>query len=294
MTSCVRAMAHTAMAALIALLAASSPGNASTLLWTISGDPNDSYVPDILSTVVPGVQPVTEVARLGDGSVYAFNGGLTFGSGALYGIANDSSGASSLFQIQPTALTLIGSAGGLGSGFFGGLTWDSQNSTFYAAVLDDQGNTTLDSISGGGVATALGKSLGTGYSGLAFDSTNNLFYGIGNDGSGASTLYDFSIDGAVNFVAGLGFGFGGLTYDAANDVFWAIDPVNNEGSELLRITPAGVETIPLLMLGDGFVELAAAPAAAPEPGTAGEIGAGLIGIAWALKKTIHKNTEEKK
>ena len=43
------------------------------------------------------------------------------------------------------------------------------NGTFYAAVLDDQDNTTLDSIDSSGIATALGQSLGTDFTGLAFD-----------------------------------------------------------------------------------------------------------------------------
>lgn len=261
-----------------------------TSFLSISGDPNNNYVPDQFSSVTYPSGSVTTIATLGDGSL-GFNGGLTVGSGGtLYAIANDSSGNSSLYTVQTSGSTaLVGSAGGLGSGFLGGLAWDSVNSTLYAASLDALGNTTLYSITIAGVATSTGLALGTGFSGLTFDSTNGLFYGIGNDNTGFSTLYDFSLGGPVTSVVGLGFGYGALTYDAANDVFWAIDPVNNAGSQLFQISSAGVVSGPLFTLGDGFVELAVGSgtgAGVPEPSAAVTLGAGLILIGFLLRRKL--------
>lgn len=255
---------------------------ATTSFYTISGDPSNFYVPDQFSSVDLNASSVTTVATLGDGSL-GFNGGLVLGpGGSLYAIANDSTGAGSLYSIQPDgAATLIGTAGGLGDGFFGGLAYDSANALFYAAVLDSLGNTSLYSITSGGVATALGQDLGTGFSGLAYDSANGLFYGIGNDNTGFSTLYDFSLGGTVNTVGGLGYGFGALTYDPLENVLWAIDPVNNAGSQLFQITTAGTESSAYMTLGDGFVELAANT---PEPSPALEIPAGLALAFWFLRR----------
>ena len=275
--------------AILALTGAAFPATADPAFWTVSGDPANSFVPDQFSTVELNPPGVATVATLGDGSL-GFNGGLTIGGGgALYAIANDSNGAGSLFLVQPSGnTTLIGVAGGLGHGFLGGLTWYPKFSTFYAAVLDNAGNTTLASITSGGVASNLGKNLGTGFSGLAFDTANGLFYGIGNDDSGYSTLYSFSFGGAPTYVTALGFGFGALTYDAANDVFWAISPVNNSGSQLFQITPAGAAS-PDLILGDGFVELAVQPASVPEPSVAGTFAAGLVFAFWLSRGKRRSN-----
>jgi hypothetical protein len=266
----------------VLLLAVAAPHAwASTTFWSISGDPGNFFVPDQFSSINSSTSSVTNVATLGDGSL-GFNGGLVIGpGGGLYGIANDSFGASSLYGIQSNgAFSLIGTAGGLGFGFLDGLAWDSGNSTFYAGVEDSLGNTSLYSISTGAVATALGKNLGTGYSGLAYDSFNGLFYGIGNDSSGFSTLYNFSLGGPVSSVGSLGFGFGALTYDAAANVFWAISPVNNAGSQLFQITPGGVASSAFMTLGDGFVELAVAT---PEPASSAEVSAGLLALTGLLK-----------
>lgn len=260
----------------ILVLATGAPCvRAGTLFWTISGDPNNSYVPDVLSSGDTSTQTVAAVGPIGGGSL-AFNGGLTAGpGGTLYGIGNDSTVTGSFFSIQPDGtLTLIGAAGGLGSGFLGGLAYDSQNSTFYAAVLDPLGNTTLDSISPGGIAAATGMSLGTGFSGLAFDEANGLFYGIANDNTGLSTLVEFSLGGGVNSIGSLGYGFGALSYDRANDVFWAIAPVNNAGSALFQVTAAGAASSQFT-LGDGFAELAVQPQAVPEPGAGTQLAGGL-------------------
>jgi hypothetical protein len=268
------------------LLLSISPANANVIFASISGDPTNGFVPDQFSSVDKDQQTVTTVATLGDGSL-AFNGGLAYGSGGtLFAIANDFTGAGSLYTIQPDGtLALVGSAGGLGFGFLGGLTYDTQNSTLYAAVTDNLGNTTLDSISNSGTPTALGQSIGTGYSGLAFDSANNSFYGIGNDNSGQSTLYDFTLGNSPAAVSVLGFGFGALTYDVADDLLFALDPVNNAGAQLYSVTPAGSESGPLFTLGDGFVELAAP---APEPASAFEVGGILLGSAWLLRKMKKK------
>jgi hypothetical protein len=254
-------LCFTAMFIFVTLARASS-------FYSISGDPN-TFIPDQFSTVDSNTMTVSTVGTLGNGSL-GFNGGLTVAPGGIYAVANDSTGASSFYNVQQNgSISLIGSTGGLGFGFLGGLAFDSADSTFYAAVQDTFGNSSLYSITSAGVATALGQALGTGYSGLAYDSGNGLFYGIGNDGTGFSTLYDFSLGGPVNIVGGLGFGFGALTYDTASDVFWAISPVNNTGSQLFQITAAGAESSALMTLGDGFVELAAV--AAPEPGSFSQV-----------------------
>lgn len=267
--------------AIAALLLTATAARSTTLL-AIGSDPN-TFVPDQLVLADVAAQTVNTLATLGDGSL-GFNGGLTFGPGGLlYAIANDSSGAGSLYSLHPdgSQLTLLGSAGGLGSGFFGGLAFDSQNGLFYAAADDNSGNASLFSITGDGVATALGQSIGTGFSGLAYDPANGLLYGIGNDNNGASTLYDFAPGGPVQAVASPGTGFGGLTWDAAGNYFDAISPVSNIAGQVFGISPAGTETGPYLTLGDGFFELAAPPASAPEPAT------WLVGVGLLLAKTIH-------
>jgi hypothetical protein len=274
----------------VAWVAAAVPLAHAGSFVAISGDPNNSFVPDQFSSVTLSPQAVTTVATLGDGSL-GFNGGLTTGpGGTLYAIANDSTGAGSLYSIQSNGtVSLVGSAGGLGFGFLGGLTYNPGTSAFYAAVQDSLGNDTLESISTGGVATATGLALGTGFSGLAYDTGDGMFFGIGTDGTGFSTLYDFSLSGPVMAVGGLGFGFGALTYDATNNVFWAISPVNNAASQLFQISPAGVVSAPFFTLGDGFVELAVAQvstAATPEPATTITLGAGLILMAFFLRRKI--------
>ena len=274
--------------AMILAAACIAPAQADTF-WTISRDPNDGYVPDVLSSVDSDAQTVTNIAAMGGGNL-GFNGGITVGPGGkLYAIANDSFGNSSFYAIQTNgALSLIGSVGGLGQGFLAGLTYDTQNSTFYAAVLDSAGNTSLDSISQTGQATIVDPSLATGFSGLAFDRANDLFYGIANDNNGLSTLVDFSLSGPVNDVGTLGDGFGALTYDQTNNVFWALAPVNNAGSTLHQITASAQESNGIFVLGDGFAELAVQAQAqttpVPEPATAAELGTAICLLALFLKR----------
>ncbi len=58
-----------------------------TSFFPISADPNNSFVPDRLSSVTYSPGSVTTIATLGDGSL-GFNGGLTSGAGGtLYAIA---------------------------------------------------------------------------------------------------------------------------------------------------------------------------------------------------------------
>ena len=258
----------------LCVLTLAPPGLMATNLFSVSADPV-TFVPDQFSTVIVPLS-VGTIATLGDGS-FAFNGGLTAGPGGLlYAIANDSSGASSFYSVGLDGSTmLIGGAGGLGSGFLGGLAYDSSNGSFFAAVLDTLGNTSLYRVKPGGVAVALGQALGTGFSGLAYDSNNGLFYGIGNDSGGNSTLYDFSLGGPVNTVGALGVGFGGLTYDSTLDAFWAIQGVNNAGSQLFQISPAGAESSSFMTLGDGFAELATI-VPTPEPAPIETVGGVLL------------------
>ena len=267
----------------VLLVSAAVPRAHGATLLAIGSDPS-TFVPDQLTLANIVAQTVTPLATLGDGSL-GFNGGLTFGPGSgLYAIANDSSGAGSLYLVQLSGtLLLVGSPGGLGFGFYGGLTFDPQDGLFYAAVNDPSGNTSLYSVTAAGVSAPVGQSLGTGFSGLAFDPANGLFYGIGNDNNGLSTLYDFSLFGPVTAVAPLGFGFGGLTYDAAGDLFWAIAPVSNSGARVFQIATGGAESGPLLTLGDGFVELAAPAASAPEPGSWAAAGSGLLVLAGMMR-----------
>jgi hypothetical protein len=276
------------------LLSMALAGQATTL-FSVSGDPANSFVPDQFSNITLIPPTVTGIATLFDGS-QGFDGGLTLGPGGVfYAISNDSLGNSSWWQIQGNgSTTLVGSLGALGQGFLGGLAYNTNTSLFYAAVLDNLGNTTLYSVTAGGVATSLGKSLGTGYSGLAYDNANNLFYGIANDNTGASTLVSFSLAGSVNTIGGLGFGFGGLTYDPSLNAFWVISPVNNVSSQLFQISPTGVESGATMTLGDGYVELATGPV--PEPASVGLTGAGLAALAWVSisvnrRKTTGGNNE---
>jgi hypothetical protein len=273
------------MCTLTILTAVIPSAHASTMLLTISGDPNNFFVPELLSSVDVAATTVTNGPALGGGSL-GFNGGLTTGpGGALYGIANDSTGAGSLYTIQLAgSISLVGSVDGLGFGYLGGLAFDAANSTFYAAVNDQLGNTTLSSITTAGLSTPLGQNIGVGFSGLAYDSSNGLFFGISNDINGLSQLWDFTLGGSPNLVASLGYGYGALTYDPTNDVFWAISPVNNASSELIEITASGIQTNQFV-LGDGFVEMAVAQSSAttPEPGSIYEALAGCLLIAWKIK-----------
>lgn len=260
------------------------PVRADTLFYSVSGDPNNGNVPDVLSSVDSDEQTVTGIGAMGGGNL-GFNGGLTVVGGQLYGIANDFLGNSSFYKIGADgSRSLIGSAGGLGQGFLGGVAWDTENSSFYAAVLDSEGNTSLASISQTGQAAVVGNDLGSGFSGLAFDSANGLFYGIANDGTGFSTLVDFALNGPVNDVGSLGFGFGALTYDAANNVFWALAPVDNAGTTLHEITALGEESDGIFTLGDGFDELAVRAPAVPEPATEAELSIGLCLLTMFLKR----------
>lgn len=281
---------HVVHLAVLALAGATQAAGA-TSFSAIAGDPNNGFVPDEFLNVTLTPNTVTVIGTMSDGSL-AFNGGLTMGPfGNLYSVVNDSTGAGSLYTIQPDGtFSLVGAAGGLGFGFLGGLTWDPANSLFYAAVIDNQGNTTYSSITTGGVAVSFSQNIGTGFSGLAYDSAIGLFYGIGNDNTGFSTLYDFSLGGSVNPVGALGFGFGALTYDPANNAFWAISPVNNSGSQLYQISPAGAESNPFLTLGDGFVELAAqSSAGVSEPSVLYLTGGGLVGLWLKSKRNRRKN-----
>jgi hypothetical protein len=280
----------------ILLIAAGTHVRAGSVFWSVSGDPSNLFVPDQFSNINLSPQAVVTLGTLGDGSL-GFNGGLAVGAGgALYAIANDSSGASSMYKIQTNGATsLVGSAGGLGFGFLGGLTFNPANSTFYSPVIDSLGNTTLSSISTGGVATPLGKSLGNQFSGLALDTASGLFYGITNDASSFSTLVQFSLAGPVTNVAPLGFGFGALTYDSAQDLFWAIGPVNNSASQLYQITPAGVESAPVMTLGDGFAELAVQPFGVPEPRTGAAVALAMaVILASRVRRPFSEHLESHK
>lgn len=263
-----------------------STAHAGALFYVIGPDPN-TFTPDVLIPFTISPPAVGSPATLGDGSL-AFNGGLVGGpGGVLYGIANDSNAAGSLYTIQPDgALSLVGAMGGLGFGFFGGLAYNAANSTLYAAVNDPDGNSTLYSIDSGGAATSTGLSLGTGFSGLAFDDADGLFYGVGNDSSGYSILYDFSLGGPVNEVARLGYGFGALSYDATDNVLWVIDPVNNFGSQLFQISSDGTVSPSYLTFGDGFAGLAVVPpaSATPEPSPSAMLGAALACLTFFSRR----------
>jgi hypothetical protein len=266
----------------VLLLSTAAPHAEGATLLAIGSDPIN-FVPDQLILADIASQSVSTIGTLGDGSL-GFNGGLAYGPGGLYAIGNDSTGAGSFYQVQPAgALSLVGSPGGLGFGFYGGLTFDPLDGLFYGAVNDSSGNASLYSITASGVSTPLGQSLGAGFSGLAFDSSNGRFYGIGNDSSGFSSLYDFTISIPVSTVAPLGFGFGGLTYDAASDSFWVIAPVSNSGAQLFQIASGGAVTGPVLTLGDGFFELAAPTASTPEPGTSFAAASCLLMLAGLMK-----------
>jgi len=260
------------------------PARAATL-FAVGPDPN-TFAPNQLTSVTTTPPAVTTIGTLGDGSL-AFNGGLTAGpGGALYGVANDFTGASSLYTIQPNGATSL--VGGLGFGFLGGLAYNPATSAFYAAANDPLGNSALYSITvSGGAVTAVDEveRVGTGFSGLAYDAADGLIYGIGNDNTGFSTLYSFDLASNESAVAGLGFGFGALSYDAAAGLFWAIDPVNNFSSQLFQVSAAGAVSALILTLGDGFAALAVVPppaAQTPEPVMQSALGAALLGMGIAF------------
>src|SRR5260370_29687728 len=126
-----------ALAALLLAACLPQAQAAGTSLWSISGDPNNGFVPDLFSLVDNTSQTVNNIAPLGNGSL-GFNGGVTVGPGnTLYAIANDSGLAGSLYTVQPSGATsLVGSAGGPGFGFLRRLPNHPLASTFYAPVDD--------------------------------------------------------------------------------------------------------------------------------------------------------------
>lgn len=140
--------------------------------------------------------------------------GLKGATSTLYGISSDFTGYGSLYSFgtDGSAVTLIG---GLGYGFYGGATYNSDDGYLYA-LSDATGSGAqrelqkID-VSTGAVTSlfALGSDDSVSFNGgLTYDSATDTFYVIGNDAFG-STLYHFDLTGASSLAAeGGSFGAG--------------------------------------------------------------------------------------
>ena len=238
--------------------------------------PDQNFVPNQL--YLCSADCSNSLGLLGDGVTYGFNGGLAqngFGLN-LYAIANDPSGASSLFTMSLSGMnSLVGAPGSLGSGFTGGLAYDGAN--FFALASDGTGSFGVYQVNVvTGTASPLGVTVGTGFHGFTFNLLDGMFYGIASDDTGESFLYRWHLSGGTltNFtqVAGLGPGFGGLSYDIGRNSLWTIGNVSNAVSVLSEYSLTGAP-LSSTALGDGYSEVAAVLPAiegheSPEPATA--------------------------
>jgi hypothetical protein len=126
-----------------------------------------------------------------------FYGGLAYRSGGgLYAIASDSLAASTLYQVTGGSATAVGS--GLGDGFYGGLTWNADDSQLYAIAGDSLGvQWSLVAIDADTGAATLLFALGDGSigfnGGLAYDAAADRFFVIGSDSLANSSLYSFTL-----------------------------------------------------------------------------------------------------
>lgn len=261
---------------------------ASTTLYSIGPDPGTGYVPRDLQAIDP-VGPTNQtVFQFGDGSM-GFSGGLAYtSSNGFYVISQDNLGNSVLNQFAvpgaPAAALFT-----LGTGFNGGMAFDSSDGLLYAIADDGMGTSSLYRLNLlGGNAVSL-FSLGTGFSGgLAFDSNTGLFYAIASDLMGNSTLYSISLGGTVTALPiNLGQGYtGGLTYDSVADRFYAIGSDTLGNSNLVDFTLLSNAPHSIGGLGPGFINAAltivpdgGAPNV-PEPAGFGLIGVGLSALGW--------------
>jgi hypothetical protein len=129
----------------------------------------------------------------------------------------------------------------LGTGFTGGLAFDSANGLLYAIANDNGGKSTLDSITLGGTVTPLALTLGQGFTGgLAYSSGSGRFYAVSSDSFGNSSLSDFT-----------------LASSSATSLFGVPSGTNNAA---LTVGPAGgvvatpePSTLPMLLVGAALV-----------------------------------------
>ncbi|QOY91207.1 PEP-CTERM sorting domain-containing protein [Paludibaculum fermentans] len=94
---------------------------------------------DLLGASTLESVPPASLVSLG----FGFNGGATDSPGGLYLLGNDSFGVSSLYWFDPSTQTAIAQPIALGSGFYGGLAWDSGSSRLYAIQNDGRGGSAL-------------------------------------------------------------------------------------------------------------------------------------------------------
>jgi hypothetical protein len=168
------------------------------------------------------------------------------------------------------------SIGGLGQGFNGGLAHDPVSGSLYAIANDFLGNSTLYSVSAGGVPAPLGP-VGVGfYGGLTFNADDGMLYAMAGDAFGvmrrvmaidigtaaATPLFDLA-DGSLGFN-------GGLAYDDVADLFYVIgnDFLANSALFTFTLAGAGADLTALdAAFGQGFlnVGLALGPEVTPPP-----------------------------
>ena len=183
-------------------------------------NPQDDGIPYLFTITLNG--KITPSLKLGP----VVNDGLARNpdSGALYTIANDAQGASTLEVINPK-LTTVTPEFGLGSGFTGGLAYVASEQLIYAIATDAAGVSTLDSIALDHTIVPLFSLGSRSYGGLTYNINVNAFFAIGTDAAGASTLYRIDRSGTVTPQIPLGDGFtGGLAYASLNGAsnFYAI------------------------------------------------------------------------
>jgi hypothetical protein len=144
-------------------------------------------------------------------------------------------------------------------GINGGVAYSAASNLFYTISNDNNGMSSLESLSLAGPTFTFLFSPGIGYDGgLTYSTADNMLYAIDNDFNGASTLFRMpaAAGGSASLVMPLGTGFtGGLAYDALDSMFYAISNNNLGVSTLNRINTAGAGSVtPLgVTLGSGFL-----------------------------------------
>ena len=125
---------------------------------------------------------------------------------------------------------------------YGGLAWDSANSTLY--MINGQATSpaqlyTINTTTG--AATLVGNTGASDLYGMTYDSQNGEFYAYDGDGSGSAGLYEISPTGATTLVAHNTTEINGLAYNPTlneiigsvpNGALYAINVSNGNLTEL--------------------------------------------------------------
>lgn len=163
---------------------------------------NDSFGQSVL-TSFSGADPAALSTPITLGS--GFVGGLAAQGRRLYAVAQDFSGAASLYRVDGGGASLVGALGG---GLYGGLTYNPRDGLLYGIAADDAGVqrrlVAIDAEAAGGPGTTVLFDLGDGsrafQGGLAWDDRDGRFVAIANDATGGSQLVAFASSGPGSLV----------------------------------------------------------------------------------------------